>query len=130
MLVSVDDLMTLVIEALFGSLNLDASRYALEVTAATPALFSSTDEALRANAATTWTNVIQRCSDAETCKALLDALNAVVDGKSGKLTVPEQRTNAIRVYPVFVKAPLSASAKASIISHICEKLIALSKAVW
>jgi hypothetical protein len=101
----------------------------MEVTGATVSLFAATDEALRANAAVTWINLIRKCSDSETSKAILGALNGVLDGKSGKLTVPEQRTNVFRIYAAFGKAPLSASSKSAVLALVCEKLAAQAKAV-
>ena len=115
------------VEHLFRTTTLDVSRYAVELVGSIAASFASSDEKTRAFAAQTFSSVITKTSDSSISQSLLDALVAVLDGKSGKLTHPEHRVNLFSCFPAFISAPLSTANKNQLVSGIVDKLLSASK---
>ena len=107
----------------------DFGLVAQELAAATPSFFQSTDEALRSRVADIWKSLIKLSTNSTAAQANAELAVAILEGKHGKLTSPEQRILVIGVLALFANLHLAADVKSKVSIYLIEKLAGISKTV-
>ena len=107
----------------------DFSLIVQDLAAATPSFYQSTDEALRARVADIWKSLVKLSTNPATAQANAELSVAILEGKHGKLTSPEQRIQVIGVIALFAKLPVAADVKSKMATYLIEKLSGISKTV-
>lgn len=111
---------------ILASVELDLSQYAATLSAMVAEHFKSPRAEIRDPAVAFVVAAAARTSDSEAATTLLARLVGVLNGKDGRLTLPEQKSAAIAAISAVASAPVRGAGRTTLCSTAVSSLLAFS----